>query len=99
MISLPFECHITVEPVFDERLELFDNLCKPFQFKAAKLFMQKSRQETPERSNKDTFATGHTKTYEEALEKIMNLKNILIQHGYKVWRCKIEQIILDERYQ
>ena len=92
-----FECHITISPVFDERLEEFSVLCKNQRFKPAKLLLQKDRLSTPERSDKDTFSTGHSKTFEDLHERMTNLLHDLKAAGFEVWRYKIEAILLDER--
>jgi hypothetical protein len=94
-----FESHITIEPVFGDRLVVFETLCKEKNFKAAKLLMQKDRKETGERSNKDSFCTGHGKTYDELYCRMDALKNLLIENGFEVWRCKIESILFDEKYE
>lgn len=92
-----FESHITVEPVFDERLELFQETVKPFGFKAADLLLQKSREATPERSSKDTFATAKAPWNRRAdIENRMRACVAALQFaGFKVWRYKIEAVVLD----
>jgi len=92
---LYYESHITIEPVFDERLGLFEELCKKHNFKSAKLLMQKDRTETPERSNKDTFATGHGKDVETLKEQMLNLITDLDKNRFKIWRFKIEGVLVD----
>lgn len=95
---LYYEAHITIEPVFDERLELFQTLCKTEGFKAAKLLMQKNREASPERSNKDTFCTGHGQNYDLVLGRIDRLVAKLRENGFAVWRDKIEAVLLDRKY-
>jgi hypothetical protein len=90
-----YECHITIEPVYDERLALFTEQCSRFNFKPAKLLMQKDRKETPERSNKDTFCTGHSKEYDDIYNRMMSLVKVLQSDKFAVWRYKIEDVILD----
>lgn len=92
-----YECHITIEPVFGERLELFSELCVPFRFRPAKLFMQKERTETPERSSKDTFCTGHSREYFDIEMRMRSLLETLRLNSFKVFRYKIEAVLLDER--
>lgn len=93
-----YESHITIEPVFEKRLELFSTLCATHKFKPAKLFMQKNRSETPERSNKDTFCTGHSKDYLDLYDRMRFLRFDLESNGFEVWRCKIEAIVYDVKY-
>lgn len=94
-----YECHLTFEPVFDEKLEDLKAMCRHFNFRVADLVMVKKRKETPERSNKDTFCTGHGETYEDIWHRMTQLHcRVEYELGIKVWRRKIEEIILDERF-
>lgn len=92
-----FESHITIEPVFAERLELFKMLCEEHGFRAADLLMQKDREDKPERSNKDTFCTGRGRDFDELKARMHRLVANLEDHDYKVWREKIEAVIYDKR--
>ena len=92
-----FECHITIEPVFQERLLLFQEICKDYKFRVADLYMQREREATPERSNKDTFCTGRGKDYNEIKVRMYRLVAQLEDHDYDVWRQKIEAVVLDDR--
>lgn len=90
-----FEAHVTIEPVFGDRLDKFEMLAGIVGFKVAKLLMQKSRAETPDRSNKDSFCTGHSADYESLECKVLSLVEVLQECGFSVWRYKIEAIVLD----
>lgn len=90
-----FECHITIEPIFGKELEEFKEICKPFNFKVANLLMQKDREATPERSDKDTFCTGHDKDYDNIHKRMMGLVKATQAAKFKVWRYKIEDVLLD----
>lgn len=92
-----FESHITIEPVFGHRFDSFQMCCAEFNFKVATLLMQKNRTETEQRSNKDSFCTGHSKTYDDIHERMMGLVHYLTENGFEVWRYKIEAILLDEK--
>ena len=94
---LYFECHVTIEPVFDERLELARRISKHFGFKVADLLMKKRTDDTEERSRHDTFTTGHSKSYEDIHTRMVGLINSLKSEGFKVWRYKIEDTILDSK--
>lgn len=92
-----FESHITIEPVFGERLERFKVIAAEYGFKAADLLMQKQRADTPTRSDKDTFCTGRGQN-KKALELYMSaLVKRLQGEGFQVWRYKIEAVLIDER--
>lgn len=93
-----FEAHITVEPVFDKEFETFETECRQYHFRPAKLLMQKDRAETAEWSSKDSFCTGHHSDYGVLMGRGRQLIAALKDEGIKVWRFKIEEIILDERY-
>ncbi len=92
-----YECHITIEPVFDERLQEFTKICATERFKPAKLLMQKREQDTAERSSKDTFATAHSKDYQDIHDRMMRVVTQAALSGFAVWRYKIEAVVLDER--
>ena len=92
-----FECHITIEPVFAEQLLLFQEICGEYGFRVADLFMQRDREDTPERSSKDTFCTGRDKDYRGIEVRMHRLVAQLRDHDFDVWRQKIEAVVLDER--
>lgn len=91
------ESHITIEPVFDERREAAALLAKPYNFKLAHLLMQKEREATAERSDRDTFMTGHSKSRRDIIERTKQLVMVLKANGFKVWRYKIEDTLIDSR--
>lgn len=93
-----YECHLTFEPVFDERLTKLEQACKNYKFRVANLVMIKDRKATEERSNRDTFCTGHAPSYEEMYSRMDSLHKEVEALGIKVWRRKIEHIVLDERF-
>jgi hypothetical protein len=93
-----YESHVTIEPVFGERLHLFEQTCSQFGYKVAKLLMQKDRESVPERSNKDSFCTGHSNDFDDLMKRMDNLHYFLRVRGFEVYRCKIEAILVDERY-
>jgi hypothetical protein len=92
-----YECHVTLEPVFGGRLESLKELAASHGFKPAKLLMQKRAESTPERSNKDTFCTGHSKSFDDIKERMNALTEALRNAGFAVWRRKIEAVVFDER--
>lgn len=92
-----FECHITIEPVSEDRLPLIEGLAVSAQFKPAKLLMQNRSTGTLERSMYDTFLTGHAQDYEQLHDRMAYLCVLLKSRGFAVWRYKIEEIKLDSR--
>lgn len=95
--ELYFEAHVTIEPVFDERLTLFKAVCARHGFRAADLLMQKRQEDVPERSKHDTFATGRSSTYLTLYDSTIALMLELTSQNFKIWRYKIENTLLDVR--
>lgn len=94
---LYYECHITIDPVFGERLDEFARLCQTERFRPAKLLMQKDRQATPTVSDKDTFATGHSRDLGDMQARMYRLVELVKDAGFRTRRYKIEAVVLDER--
>lgn len=92
-----FECHVTIEPVFDDKLSIAKTIATRNGFRIADLLMKKRDQDTPERSSYDTFMTGYGDTYQSLSDKMTALCVDLKAHGFTIWRYKIEDIILDSR--
>jgi hypothetical protein len=96
--ELYFESHVTIEPVFDSDLERVARLAEQHGFRVADLLMQKRKEDRPERSRNDTFCTGHGKELRDIEERTRRLIFDLQVFGYKVWRYKIEDTVLDSRH-
>jgi hypothetical protein len=90
-----YECHVTIEPVLDEgRLNELKGLAAVWGFKVADLLMRNE-----EKSRNDTFLTGHNQDYVNMKTQMEFLIDVIKHHGYTIWRYKIENIILDSKYQ
>lgn len=98
MNSLYYESHVTIEPVFDERLIKFVEICASYKFLVANLLMQKRKEETPEKSKYDSFCTGRDSSFPELEHRMMGLLTSLKKEGFKIYRYKIESAVLDSRY-
>lgn len=96
--DLYFECHITIEPVFDDRLELFHSISKRHGFHVAELLMQKRFRDIPQRSKLDSFATGRSKDYNDLFARMEELIGSLQVNEFEVWRYKIENTLIDSKY-
>ena len=94
---MDFECHITIEPVFDKDLRLVTAIADKHGFRVADLLMKKRREDTPERSSWDTFMTARSSSYDVVHRMMMLCVEELLSLSFKVWRRKIELILLDER--
>jgi UDP-2,3-diacylglucosamine pyrophosphatase LpxH len=93
-----YECHVTIEPVFTKtRMDELGVICYKHGFMIAKLFMQKREEDTLERSKYDTFVTGHRHDFEQMKLRMTELIEECKASGFKVWRYKIEEIVLDSR--
>lgn len=97
--DLYYECHVTIEPVFDERLEAVRELAPLFGFKVADLLMRKRRQDTEERSKHDTFMTGRSRSYDDLRDRMTALIIALRHADFIVWRYKIEDTIIDSKHE
>lgn len=92
-----FESHVTIEPVFGERLTQFALIAKGAGFRVAELLLQKERADTPERSSKDSFCTGRSKDFADLHRRMESLVEELRFAEFEVWRYKIESTLLDVR--
>jgi hypothetical protein len=97
-MTIYHEIHVTIEPQFEERLDDVKELAKKHGFKVAELLMQKRKSDTPERSKYDTFLTGHVHLLDHAIESVKNIVKVLEENHFKVWRYKIEDVVIDSRY-
>jgi hypothetical protein len=93
-----FEAHVTIEPVFDERLDNFAEICSKYKFRVAELLMKKREEHQELRSKYDSFCTGRGVSYKDLELRMIELIKNLKQREYKVWRYKIESTLLDSKY-
>jgi hypothetical protein len=93
-----YEAHVTVEPVFEDRLEQFKLICQDYKFHVASLLMQKRKSDTEERSKNDSFCTGRGISFTDIEKRMLSLVDRLTKEGFTVWRYKIESTLLDSRY-
>lgn len=92
-IALYYECHITIEPVEGERLELFEALSRKYKFKVANLLLQKSL----ERSKLDSFTTAKSKNFDTIYAAMMGLLSDLKENNFTLYRHKIEKVVIDSK--
>ncbi len=93
-----YEAHVTVDPVFDDRLKRFEVIARAHGFRVATLLMQKRKEATPERGVNDSFCTGRSISYSDIKDRMLALLTALREDGFRVWRYKIESTLLDSRY-
>ena len=92
---LYYESHITIEPVFGEELELVKKIGKENLFRTADLMIKKRKEDTPQRSQFDTFLTGRSSDYEDLHKRMLECVGALQFLEFKVWRYKIEAALID----
>lgn len=92
-----YEAHITIEPIPEDKQQEVRDIAKLYGFKLATLLMKKRDMDTPERSMYDTFMTAHHQSEATLQLRISGLCQMLKVLGYKVWRYKIEDVVLDSR--
>ena len=96
--KLYYEAHITIEPVkTDDLLDDLRIIAGDLGFKVANLLMMKRPEATLERSPYDTFLTGHGKSYSDIEDRLKRCVRILQKNGFKVYRYKIEDTLIDSR--
>ena len=96
--DLYFEAHVTLEPVDGERLEFLSELCGRYRFHVASLLMKNRDTGTLERSSNDSFTTGRSLELGELTVRMLALMSALHKSGFHIWRYKIEETLLDSRY-
>lgn len=94
-MNLYYECHVTIEPVFDLRLDKLKEIAEQFDFKVADLLLKKRESDTLERSQFDTFMTARSNDRQALILDMTQLITKLKKFGYNVWRYKIEDVIID----
>lgn len=95
--SLYYESHITIEPVFGERLDKLKELCGDYEFRVADLLMKKSAEGEAKPSTTDTFCSGRDADYSMLHARMTFLLFTLALNAFKIYRYKIEQVVLDSK--
>lgn len=92
---LYYECHVTIEPLFDDLLEQASVIAKKHKFKVADLLMKKRKSDTEERSKYDTFMSSRSDDYTDIKLRMISLISELKTNNIKLWRYKIEEVTID----
>ncbi len=93
-----YESHVTIEPVFDDRLQILGTIAGEFGFHVAKLLMQNRPADTPQRSQNDAFCTARGISCSDLKDRTVEFVQRLQGAGFTVWRYKIESTLMDSRY-
>lgn len=92
-----FESHVTLEPLFGTNLEKAKEITETYGFHMADLVMKKSANETGTPNSEDSFCTGRSPIYKQLLDRTGLVCKKLTENGFKVYRYKIENTLLDTK--
>lgn len=92
-----YECHVTIEPVFEDRLEHLKLIASGYGFRVADLLMKRRKEDTEARSSKDSFCTARNLDFEVLRNNMSLFVQRLKVENFQVWRQKIEAVLIDER--
>ncbi len=92
-----FEAHVTVEPVFGERLEEMRAVGLHFEFRVASLIMRRTAEETGESSRDDTFASARGESLHDISDRTRGFCEALRYRGFRILRAKVEDTVWDTR--
>lgn len=95
--ELYYECHVTIEPVFDKELAKVQEIARTHKFRVADLLMKKRKKDTVKRSEYDTFMTSRSKSYEDLESRMRDLISDIRDQEIVVWRYKIEDTVVDSK--
>lgn len=95
--GLYYEAHVTVDPVFEDRLSRLKETCRTCGFRVADLIMRKGPNGPDEKANEDSFATARSDEWEDIRERTMTLVKFLKFNRFTVRRYKIELAIVDSK--
>lgn len=95
--TLYYECHITTQPVFNEKLVILKSIASKHGFRVANLLVKKSSKEKEITHNLDSFCTTRTSTHDVILYRMKSMIQDIEQHDITVYRYKIEICILDSK--
>lgn len=85
-----YEAHVTVEPVEGERLSFMKLIAEDYSFRVAELLL---RNGTKHRD--DTFCTSRHVDWDHIRIRTEGLVRDLRENGFKVFRYKIEDTLVD----
>ncbi len=90
-----FECHVTTDPVPDDRLEQFIVIASRFQFRVAKLLLRRATNDPVVPYQDDTFLTARGYELSEMETRVNKLCAELQKKEFVVRRYKIEFTLHD----
>jgi len=96
-MALYYESHVTLDPVFGDRLDVLREACSAHGFRVAKLLMKKRGTDAGVPSDLDSFCTGTSRDLDGLRDTMQALILALKAGGFVVRRYKIETIVLDSR--
>ena len=98
MDSLYHEIHVTLEwnDFLACDIDFIRNEAKNHGFHMGDLLLMKKEDQ---RSHKDAFFTSRAKTYDDAVTLTKSFCALLKRYGHKVIRYKIEDTVLDSKFE
>lgn len=95
--NLYYEAHVTIEPVFSNRLSELKTIAKDFGFRVAELVMKKTADETGTAARDDTFCSSRSNNYDDIITRTFEFCDVIQKNDFKVFRYKIEDTLLDSK--
>lgn len=97
-MSLYYEAHVTIDPIFDARRDVAAEIATKFGFRLAKLIMRKREADAELPAQDDTFMTANSTDVTSIQSMTRRCVRELQAAGFVVRRYKIEDTILDSRH-
>lgn len=97
MTPLYYEAHVTVEPVFGDRLEALKKLASHHGFRVADLIMKKSPEGEETSSQKDSFCSAKSFQLTDLTARMQSFLLALTWSGFTLYRYKVEYAVIDSK--
>lgn len=94
---LYYECHITIDPVTNERQQNLKEIIHHYNFRIADLYLKKDNGEQGDKHTLDCFVSGRSNDYVDIFLRMKACILSLRNNAFNVRRFKIEDTLLDSR--
>lgn len=95
--KLYYESHVTIAPVFDEKLVEMKAICVKYKFRVADLILKHKKADAAKPYEGDSFCTSRGVEFEDIRDRTVGLMVELREKGFEIWRYKIEDTLLDSK--